>query len=653
MRRSSPTSTTSCTRAPRHEAAHVEMEGFGAFREPTAVDFADVDLMALVGSTGSGKSTVIDAVTFALYGSVARYDDNRLVAPVIHQLCPEARIRLSFELGGRTYAATRVVRRTKNGATTKEARLELGEEVLAGAAGEMGDAVQGLLGMDFDQFTKTVILPQGEFAAFLHDAPSDRQKLLQKLLGFGVYARMGQEARLRAAAAGSQLELLAEQLEGADEVSNERLAASGGPGRGAGRPAGQGPDRAGGARQTGRRGRGGRGDPRRARPAARRSGEAGRARGGRLARRRPDRGRAGARRGDPRRGGGPHRPRRRPGGGQAGSRRQGLRASPRAHRRAHPPVVVDRGARAAGGEREGRAGRRRARARLGPRGRDRDRPAPRAGPAGGRRDRAPLVAGRRRALPGVRAGGGRDPAHDVDAELEQAEQAAATAGDQARTCQAAQATAAQEHADARAARTAAAERVRELDEQLEGAPDEATLRADLAEAERLAAALAEAATAADASDQAERTARRALEELRETRVVAAARLLDRPRRGAGDPDAPGRPPRVAPPRLGGARRLGPHNDHGGGGGTDRGRSGAGGDDRRARREASGANRAVQAPRRGRAAGRPARPRRRAPPPGGDRHGDGAHPARAARPRRGRRRPSCRPSSRWPGSWGSC
>ena len=88
----------------------LEMQGFGTFRDHTEIDFSGLDLVALVGPTGSGKSTVIDAVTFALYGSVARYDNTSLVAPVIHQLSTEARVRFDFELAGATFTAVRIVR---------------------------------------------------------------------------------------------------------------------------------------------------------------------------------------------------------------------------------------------------------------------------------------------------------------------------------------------------------------------------------------------------------------------------------------------------------------------------------------------------------------------------------------------------------------
>ncbi len=69
------------------------VEGFAAFRDRVEIDFTGTDFFALVGPTGSGKSTVLDAIGFALYGSVPRYDREGLVAPVITQGANEARVR--------------------------------------------------------------------------------------------------------------------------------------------------------------------------------------------------------------------------------------------------------------------------------------------------------------------------------------------------------------------------------------------------------------------------------------------------------------------------------------------------------------------------------------------------------------------------------
>lgn len=205
----------------------LRMKGFGAFREKTVVDFTDVELAAFVGATGSGKSTIIDGITFALFGVVARYDDRRAVAPVINMRTPEARVSFEFEVGDVSYTAVRVVKRTNNGATTKEARLERAGladnnevDVLASRASEMDQAVEQVLGLDFDRFTKTVLLPQGRFAAFLHDPPADRQELLRELLDLGIYRRMGSRARQRANTASDQLAVLVPKLE--TEVPSEK-----------------------------------------------------------------------------------------------------------------------------------------------------------------------------------------------------------------------------------------------------------------------------------------------------------------------------------------------------------------------------------------------------------------------------------------------
>ena len=201
----------------------VTMMGFGTFADAVTVDFEGAEVFALVGPTGSGKSTVIDAICFALYGTIPRYDDRRAVGAAVHALAVEARVSLTFELGGHRYVAVRVVRRDKHGkASTKDARLErVDGEVLAGTAREMDTAVPALLGLNFDQFTRAVVLPQGEFARFLHDKPAQRQDLLVQLLGLDVYERMMQRARVLAAETSAGLARDRERIELLGNVTPE------------------------------------------------------------------------------------------------------------------------------------------------------------------------------------------------------------------------------------------------------------------------------------------------------------------------------------------------------------------------------------------------------------------------------------------------
>lgn len=198
----------------------LDMRGFAAFREATTVDFTDTDFFALVGPTGAGKSTVLDAICFALYGTAPRWG----VRSVAHALAPsanEAAVRLVFEAAGVRYAVTRVVRRDGKGrASTRAAALQalpagfdpstldendvLGEAI-AGTPAELDVAVPAVVGLPYDQFIKCVVLPQGEFAAFLHARPAERQEILVRLLGLDVYERVRERAATLVAEANSQL----------------------------------------------------------------------------------------------------------------------------------------------------------------------------------------------------------------------------------------------------------------------------------------------------------------------------------------------------------------------------------------------------------------------------------------------------------------
>src|ERR1700721_4733586 len=102
------------------------LDGFGSYREAAEADFTGVGFLPLVGPTGSGKSTRIDGLCFALYGTVPRWGKDNAIADALAPAANACRVCLVFEAAGKRYAAVRALTRDKKGLVhTKEARLEL------------------------------------------------------------------------------------------------------------------------------------------------------------------------------------------------------------------------------------------------------------------------------------------------------------------------------------------------------------------------------------------------------------------------------------------------------------------------------------------------------------------------------------------------
>ncbi|UBV43215.1 SMC family ATPase [Deinococcus taeanensis] len=178
----------------------LDLQGFTAFRQYTTLEFGDLELFALVGPTGSGKSSLLDAMTFALYGQTARLGASGLDA-LISQGERGLSVSLTFEVAGLTYRASRTKGRRQ---AENEVRFERLDEdgrwsnLSEGGARDINERIRRVVGLDFRTFARSVMLPQGEFSRVLHGTGRERQALLGELTGLDHVAAMQRVASDRA-----------------------------------------------------------------------------------------------------------------------------------------------------------------------------------------------------------------------------------------------------------------------------------------------------------------------------------------------------------------------------------------------------------------------------------------------------------------------
>jgi DNA repair protein SbcC/Rad50 len=201
----------------------LEIEGFTAFRNRTCIDFSRLDLFAITGPTGAGKSSLIDAISYALYGRVPRV--NNEVNACISQGLERMQVSLVFRAGDADYRVFREAKRKGAGAVRLE-KLGMSEwQPLADKSADVREKVERIVGLDFDGFTRSVLLPQGQFQEFLAGAPDKRRDVLRRLLRLELYERMRQAASAESLSKKSRIEaidrILREEL---SEATPEALA---------------------------------------------------------------------------------------------------------------------------------------------------------------------------------------------------------------------------------------------------------------------------------------------------------------------------------------------------------------------------------------------------------------------------------------------
>jgi DNA repair protein SbcC/Rad50 len=208
----------------------LELKGFTSFRDDQAIDFDGLDLFAIAGPTGSGKSSILDAITYALYGYVDRV--GKQVGQLVSQGQPRMAVMLQFGVGKDRY---RVARSTPAHGASK-ILLERWQDGEWRQAGEGADRVREAdamikqaIGLDYDAFTRSVLLPQGKFAEFLVGDARDRRSILTELLGLELFERLaklaGEIKRMASADAEANERLLSTEYAGVTEEAVAEAAA--------------------------------------------------------------------------------------------------------------------------------------------------------------------------------------------------------------------------------------------------------------------------------------------------------------------------------------------------------------------------------------------------------------------------------------------
>lgn len=187
----------------------LELEGFTCYRERTRIEWSasGAELFAITGPTGAGKSTLLDAITYVLYGRTPRLGARgfaSLISPGKESLV----VQLEFRTARGVFRVTRGLERTSSGATT-EVRIETPDESrgtgwrqvdASERVKDANEALEEIVGLDYEGFTRAVLLPQGAFDEFLRGDARLRRQLLSTLLGLDRVDSVQRLAHERAAA---------------------------------------------------------------------------------------------------------------------------------------------------------------------------------------------------------------------------------------------------------------------------------------------------------------------------------------------------------------------------------------------------------------------------------------------------------------------
>ncbi len=209
----------------------VRLKNLNALKGEWKIDFTrqpfdGSNLFAIVGATGAGKTTLLDAICLVLYHETPRLQvsgsDNQLMTHHTQDCLAE----VEFAVNGAVYRAFWAQRKAAKTQRLQAPTVELADsegKILASKITDKKRLIEELTGLDFNRFTKSMLLSQGQFAAFLNASDSERAGLLEKLTGTEVYGQISERIYLRHKEEQDAVTQLKYRLEGVELLTPDQI----------------------------------------------------------------------------------------------------------------------------------------------------------------------------------------------------------------------------------------------------------------------------------------------------------------------------------------------------------------------------------------------------------------------------------------------
>lgn len=209
----------------------LKIKGLNSFEDTQEIDFERLTkkgIFGIFGPTGSGKSTILDGITLSLYGEISRKSSN-----FINVNCNNLYVSYQFQISEkeiRTYRVEREFKRDQKSGNvrSKSARIISTEgpteKILEEGAKNVTEKCEKILGLKLEDFTRTVVLPQGKFSEFLKLEGKDRRNMLERLFNLQKYGDdLSFKLNLRNTEEKRKFDELNGQLKGYEEINKEIL----------------------------------------------------------------------------------------------------------------------------------------------------------------------------------------------------------------------------------------------------------------------------------------------------------------------------------------------------------------------------------------------------------------------------------------------